>query len=259
MEISADNATSYFAIVKSLTQNDGDWDSLNADGNRLCGATEANNFEVTSVNQNGITLVNSQKSFQIPEGAYKLIVNEEMNLLKVEGELPLTIVDMFMIGSFNQWNKDTKVAMELVDGKYVHTMEMGTGNDSEFKLMDANGTWYGAQSEGNFLITQGMVDNPDAYITILKDGGNNMYFDQAGEYTFTFDPYESRLYVTSKQVTPGDINGDGTVDVADVNICINVIMGSNDDPVARELADINGDGTVDISDVNAIINNILTD
>ena len=56
----------------------------------------------------------------------------------------------------------------------------------------------------------------------------------------------------------GDVDGDDAVDIADVNICINIILGSNNDPDATTLADLNGDGTVDISDVNALINIILS-
>ena len=56
---------------------------------------------------------------------------------------------------------------------------------------------------------------------------------------------------------PGDLNGDGAVDVADVNICINIILEINNDPDVKALADLNGDGVVDVADVNAIINIIL--
>ncbi|MBO4870583.1 MAG: leucine-rich repeat protein [Muribaculaceae bacterium] len=55
----------------------------------------------------------------------------------------------------------------------------------------------------------------------------------------------------------GDLNGDGVVDVADVNICINIILELNNDPEVKALADLNGDGVVDVADVNAIINIIL--
>lgn len=52
----------------------------------------------------------------------------------------------------------------------------------------------------------------------------------------------------------GDINGDGAVDVTDVNIIINVILGkTNDDGCC----DINNDGAVDVTDVNMLINIIL--
>ncbi|MBO4871475.1 MAG: dockerin type I repeat-containing protein [Muribaculaceae bacterium] len=57
--------------------------------------------------------------------------------------------------------------------------------------------------------------------------------------------------------TVGDLNGDGVVDIADVNICINIILELNNDPELKELADLNGDGVVDVADVNAIINIIL--
>lgn len=51
----------------------------------------------------------------------------------------------------------------------------------------------------------------------------------------------------------GDINGDGAVDIADVNAVINLILSRGYLP----RADVNGDGTIDIADVNAIINIIL--
>lgn len=52
---------------------------------------------------------------------------------------------------------------------------------------------------------------------------------------------------------PGDVNGDGTVDIADVNAAINLILTTSFDANA----DVNNDNTVDIADVNAIINIIL--
>ena len=56
----------------------------------------------------------------------------------------------------------------------------------------------------------------------------------------------------------GDLNGDRVVDVADVNIGINIILEINKDPEIKELADLTRDGHVDISDINAIINIILS-
>lgn len=53
---------------------------------------------------------------------------------------------------------------------------------------------------------------------------------------------------------PGDVNGDGTVDVSDANILINIILGHQE---AIPAADVNSDGTIDISDANAVINTIL--
>ena len=52
----------------------------------------------------------------------------------------------------------------------------------------------------------------------------------------------------------GDINGDGQVDISDVNAVINMMLGKVEVVAA---ADINGDGQVDISDVNGVINIML--
>ncbi len=56
---------------------------------------------------------------------------------------------------------------------------------------------------------------------------------------------------------PGDLNGDGSVDVEDVNLIINLILEST---TADQLAgnpDLDGSGTTDIVDVNMLINLIL--
>lgn len=57
---------------------------------------------------------------------------------------------------------------------------------------------------------------------------------------------------------PGDVNGDGTVDVEDVNALINVILEITDTGSLSGKADVNDDGITDIEDVNTLINLILT-
>ena len=50
-----------------------------------------------------------------------------------------------------------------------------------------------------------------------------------------------------------DVNADGIVNIADMNVVINVILRGNND----RTCDVNGDGLVNISDLNAIISSIL--
>ena len=54
---------------------------------------------------------------------------------------------------------------------------------------------------------------------------------------------------------PGDINGDGEVNVSDVTALINKILGSS--TYSNAVCDINGDGEINVSDVTALINMIL--
>ncbi|MBP3738713.1 MAG: leucine-rich repeat protein [Muribaculaceae bacterium] len=55
----------------------------------------------------------------------------------------------------------------------------------------------------------------------------------------------------------GDVNGDGRVDVEDVNAVINIILKQKAVTDYDGIADVMGDGRVDVEDVNAIINIIL--
>ena len=57
---------------------------------------------------------------------------------------------------------------------------------------------------------------------------------------------------------PGDVNGDGEINIADANSVIDiVVMGGNSGHSRIPAADVNDDGEINIADVNAIINIIL--
>ena len=53
----------------------------------------------------------------------------------------------------------------------------------------------------------------------------------------------------------GDVNGDGEVNIGDVNALIDIILNGNVGD--NQHADVNGDGEVNIADVNAVIDIIL--
>lgn len=52
---------------------------------------------------------------------------------------------------------------------------------------------------------------------------------------------------------PGDTNGDGTVNISDINVLIEMILSGK----SQANGDVNGDGSVNIADVNAVIDIIL--
>ena len=54
---------------------------------------------------------------------------------------------------------------------------------------------------------------------------------------------------------PGDLNGDGIVDVLDVNLCINAAVRGESNFSGN--ADLNGDSNIDVEDVNLLINIVL--
>ena len=81
-----------------------------------------------------------------------------------------------------------------------------------------------------------------------------LYYYSAGERILGCGTPPFTLVFPDAPILPGDINGDGKVDISDVNAVINVMLGKTE---STAVADVNGDGTVDISDVNIVINLML--
>jgi len=64
-------------------------------------------------------------------------------------------------------------------------------------------------------------------------------------------------YTPDPQYIKGDVNGDGEVNIADVNALIDIIMGGEADDATRKRADVNEDSEINVADVNALIDLIL--
>ena len=62
----------------------------------------------------------------------------------------------------------------------------------------------------------------------------------------------------ASSILPGDVNLDGEVNIADVSILIDLILGRPADASVLARADVNGDGEINISDVSRIIDIILS-
>ncbi|RHV90727.1 hypothetical protein DXA96_05640 [Lachnospiraceae bacterium OF09-33XD] len=64
-----------------------------------------------------------------------------------------------------------------------------------------------------------------------------------------------RTAAVEATVLPGDLNGDGVINVLDVTALANRIAAS-DTAGLEEVGDINGDGAVNVLDVTALANQI---
>ena len=79
------------------------------------------------------------------------------------------------------------------------------------------------------------------------------YLDFDGNsHTTAYGPVIAFVYKENAGMT-GDVNGDGAVNIADINEVIDMILSGTYDTVG----DVNGDGAVNIGDINALINLIL--
>jgi hypothetical protein len=110
--------------------------------------------------------------------------------------------------------------------------ELGAVSDGGTRVQSMN-VEYGVDAEGNEEVT----------LFIFKCY-NGMAVYKIGSNVFGDEPQPSK---------PGDVNGDGEVNIADVNAVIDMILSN----VVSASGDVNGDGEVNIADVNAVLDIIL--
>ena len=88
--------------------------------------------------------------------------------------------------------------------------------------------------------------------------------DLSGEMDYVEDWIRRRMayldefvFIPLPEFVKGDVNGDGEVNIADVNTVIDIILGGSADEGTMQRADVNGDGEINIADVNTIMDIIL--
>ena len=105
----------------------------------------------------------------------------------------------------------------------------------------------------NFVFNQGGTtagEHQTVDVSVVKQSSVFEVTRQTNKYEVTD---VTDLYLPLLKGIKGDVNGDGSVNISDVNLIISMILSGNS---ARE-GDINGDGAVNISDVNEAISIIL--
>ena len=109
------------------------------------------------------------------------------------------------------------------------------------KLEGGSTMVYATKEQLDMPVNQGAwATLPDGSI-VSTGGGVNNFTAPANTYLYRLEGVG--IYC--------DVNGDGTVDVADIASIISVMAGSAD--TLKASADVNGDGTVDVADIATVI------
>ncbi len=108
-------------------------------------------------------------------------------------------------------------------------------------------TVYGADLDG-FTCQFKAQENTDYYFSLPAGMVKNAAGEES-EHIFIRFNYEKG----ETPAVPGDVDGNGSVGVEDVNEVINVMLGTSQ----NALADVDGNGSVGVEDVNAVINIML--
>ena len=108
--------------------------------------------------------------------------------------------------------------------------------------------------------TESVTVSDDMFYGCIKlTGGQGTVYDENyvdATYAHIDGGPDNPGYFTEKDnIQRGDVNGDGEVNIADINCIIAVILGAPNTYGGR--VDVNNDGEVNIADVNAVIDMIL--
>ena len=208
-------------------------------------------------------------NFQIPvAGRWTLTVDKENLQLVVSGKWrePGEIDDVFILGEVNgnHWAANMGVPMVTDDGEiYTATITADGRNDGynyfsfSTRLAQSVSDWssissarFGAVSEGDFWVTPELLGQE---IALTAEGGQALKIGK-GRYDLTLNLDQYTLVIAQGDLR-GDLNDDGIVDVTDVNMIIDMVLGKTEPDM--EKADLDGNGLVDVADVNALIDIVL--
>ena len=92
---------------------------------------------------------------------------------------------------------------------------------------------------------------------ITFDGGTLTAINDAVSKTLSLDELSKMYFSASTNGLKGDVNCDGSVNVTDVMLTVNHVMGYVSEGFYFELADIDGDGYVTVVDVMSIVGIVL--
>ena len=77
--------------------------------------------------------------------------------------------------------------------------------------------------------------------------------------TWGDNTYTQVITLSYNDVMMGDLDGDGIINILDIIVEVNIILGAIDPTPQQEIVgDLNGDGGINILDVIALVNLILT-
>ncbi len=107
----------------------------------------------------------------------------------------------------------------------------------------------GYNEEGLVHVNWGWYGNYDGYFDIALLDVRGLQFNSYQDMVINFVPGTTGL--------AGDVNDDGTLNIADVTLLINYTLDSDSVQINTTNADMNGDNKINITDVVMLIDNVL--
>ena len=149
---------------------------------------------------------------------------------------------------------------ERADGRTEHVTGVGESEIDIIAYSEAPVVTDGQEMLHHTIHLLCVVERFDGWFefgafTITPNGETWNFNGGGNEMIINLYPYEGYVIPGGDEVTPGDVNGDDTINISDVTALIDMILSNSTD--GNKAADVNGDGIVNISDVTALIDSLL--
>jgi len=238
----------------------------------------ADNFDVTAVGQSAMVVKNVEN---LGGGNYRVVIGvaspdfKQHALYTINVNFNPITGKVYILGEVNDnngWHPNKGAEMTTEDQK-VYTAEVTTAGENslyyfgfttELANDDDEGGWnyilpyrFGAPGEGTDLSITIEDSDLGTALPLGEWGHTRAYALPAGKWNFTLD-MEARTLTVTKALQRGDVTGDGTVDVQDVNAVVNIMLGKSAATAYPGNANLVGDNNaVDVEDLNAVVNIML--
>ncbi len=198
--------------------------------------------------------------------------------VQVEGRTPVLNTDYWTY-NFPREEDGAVVfdAVSTLEANVPYLVAVAEGKDMTGKVMSWSASDVTLKADpiamtsgANYLMEGTYLNLNETGIYAMDTQGSRFVLKNSAQTVAPFRAYFTKLQsvgVTeilcpgTTEVTPiyarGDVNGDGKVDVTDVNIIINIMLGKDDGSAYNGRQYLTDDDRVDVSDVNAVINIML--
>lgn len=264
---SSEYANSYFSFTGKLAESgdDSQWNEIAPYRFGAVTESEETNFVMRKMylgQELALSADGRCPAFQFPSGE-----NFTLTIKDIDGDRKLIVTGdswpeakVYVQGSFNGWSDlEGLLEMTLTEGVYTADYESVDNGDgfSYFKLLKKEygeqDQVIGAVSEGDFWVSNETLNTP---LSITADGGQAFRIP-AGQFTLAANLEAMELTIGGSLGILGDLNADGNVDVTDVSLLIDVVLGKTPVLAPGVQTDLNDDGNVDVSDVSILIDIVL--
>lgn len=143
-----------------------------------------------------------------------------------------------------------------------------SGHDHTYERLQVDGIPYVVNGLGGRSIHDFAASLPESQVRYNADYGavrveategwlRFEFIGTSGAVTDSFTLTAPVAALPTPAPTAGDLNVDGAVDIVDVQLSVNVILGQESDSSLSRRGDVNGDGTPDVLDLQTIVAIIL--